>query len=95
VRHQLLLSTLRKGWTGVAVLTVRFQHLSACDRMLPSGSKHLADEPGYQFAAGILVEFGTSAVGDMRCEKEFVNGRDRMRGKFAKVVSIVRWQDEH
>jgi hypothetical protein len=95
VRHQLLSSTLHKGWTDAAVLIVRFQHLSTCDRMLPNGSKHLADEPGYQFAAGILVEFGMSAVGDMRYEKESVNGRDRMRGKFAKAVSIVRWLDEH
>jgi hypothetical protein len=92
VRHQLLSSTLHKGWMDAAVLIVRFQHPLTCDHMLPSGSKHLVDEPEYQFAAGILAEFGMSAVGDMRCEKKSVSGRDRMHGKSAKAASTVRWQ---
>jgi hypothetical protein len=95
VRHQLWSSTLRKGWADATELIVRFQHLSTCDRMLPNGLKHLADEPEYQFVAETLVEFGMSAVGGMRYEKESVSGRDRMRGISAKAVSIVRWQDEH
>jgi hypothetical protein len=79
---------------AVVVLIVLQQHLSTYDRMLPSGLWHLVDEPGYQSAAGTLVEFDMSAVGDMSCEKDAANGRDHMHGKSAKVESIVHWQGE-
>jgi hypothetical protein len=56
-----------------AVLTVRWQHLSACGRMLPSDSRHLADGPVCQSAAGTLVVSGMSAAGDTRFEEAIVN----------------------
>jgi hypothetical protein len=74
------------------VLIVRRQHLSTCDRMLPSGLRHLADELVYQSAAETLVEFGMLAVGDMSYEEGTVSGHDHMHGRPVKVESIVRWQ---
>ena len=79
---------------GAVVLIVRRRHLSTCDRMLPSGLRHLVGELVYQFAAGTLAEFGTLAVGDMSYEEGIVSGFGRMHGKSVKVESIVRWQGE-
>ena len=78
----------------VAVLIVRWQHLSACGHMLPSGLKHLADGPACQFAAGTLVLFGMLAEGDRSSGEAIVNWHDRMHDRSVKVGSIVRWQDE-
>ena len=77
-----------------AVLIVRWQHLSTCDRTLHSGLKYLADGLECQFAAGTLVEFGMLAVDDMSYEEGTVSGHDRMYGRPVKVESIVRWQGE-
>jgi hypothetical protein len=74
------------------VLIVRRQHLSTCDRMLPSGLRHLADELVCRSAAETLVEFGMLAVGDMSYEEGTVSERDRRHGRPVKVGSIVHWQ---